>query len=664
MRSGTCLSLLGSLAMLSMPAGAAVSIQSVVPSPAPPQLIGAVIHWSATATDTGAGPLTFQFNIAPPGGKMAMVKDFNLGSLNSGTWTAPAFEWMPTAGEGKYQIQVVAKDFASGERAASTFTFLVKPLVTGATPVVIPTANPLVALFSAPACAAGSRMRVEFTKHGASSGTTTPWAECNPAKTMNFEIAGMYQTSTYTMFSQTATNGKVVDGPPVSFTTGPLPSGSLFPTITVNVPAGPDTDKERVILADTTMPGQGYNFPELAADASGRIIWYYYPATSADLLTRPLSDGILMIQGGPAWNPGTQQNQLLRKIDWAGNIVKETNTGAIQQELLALGAADAQPCTAIPKPPPVGAACLGQFGHEFIHSLPNGYSATIAEIEKIYPAGTQGDNSGLPVDIIGDMIVVLDDNWQAVWYFDTFEHAGGPPQLEINRAAVLHETCGVNQTGCPPIFLLGEGIAPMANDWLHANSLYYWPAPQNGTAKGDLLWSSRHQDWVMRVDYQDGTGTGNILWRMGPDGDWAFNNVNGDPWPWFSHQHEAAIEEANGYLDLFDNGNTRLALLSSACGPADCDSRGMVLQLDEAHLQATPVLSVDLGVYSSAVGSAQLLDNGDYSFMAGFVGNLHGYFIEILPEAGTITGSQVFNWESTMSYRAWRMSSLYEPPSS
>ena len=296
-----------------------------------------------------------------------------------------AFRWMPTASEGTYQIQVVAKDFASGETATSTFSFLVNPLVTGDTPVVVPTANPLVALFSAPACATGSRMRVQFTKRQANSSTSTPWASCNPSRTMTFEIAGMYQNSTYRMFSQTETRGHVVNGPTVGFTTGSLPGNSLFPKFTVNVPAGAETDTQRVILEDLTMPGQGYNFPEVATDLSGRIIWYYYPATSADLLTRPLPDGILIIEGGPAWNPGTQQNQLLRKIDSAGNIVKETNTGVMQQELLALGATDAQPCTSISTPAPVGAACLGQFGHEFMHSLPNGYSAVIASIEKIFP---------------------------------------------------------------------------------------------------------------------------------------------------------------------------------------------------------------------------------------------------------------------------------------
>ena len=62
-----------------------------------------------------------------------------------------------------------------------------------------------------------------------------------------------------------------------------------------------------------------------------------------------------------------------------------------------------------------------------------------ADLQKIFPPGTQGDTSGLPVDIIGTMIIVLDNNWRVVWYFDAFQHAGGAPQLDINRPAVLGE---------------------------------------------------------------------------------------------------------------------------------------------------------------------------------------------------------------------------------
>jgi len=152
---------------------------------------------------------------------------------------------------------------------------------------------------------------------------------------------------------------------------------------------------------------------------------------------------------------------------------------------------------------------------------------------------------------------------------------------------------------------------------------------------------------------------------MGNDGDFTFNNITNDPWPWFSHQHEAGIE-TTGDLTLFDNGNTRVGDLGNDCGPNDCDSRGMALQFDESSMQVTPVVSVDLGVHSYALGSAQLLGNNNYFFMAGFVNGTNSNAIEILPTAGTITGTQVFNLESTVegmiSYRAWRMTNLYEPP--
>jgi arylsulfate sulfotransferase len=125
----------------------------------------------------------------------------------------------------------------------------------------------------------------------------------------------------------------------------------------------------------------------------------------------------------------------------------------------------------------------------------------------------------------------------------------------------------------------------------------------------------------MRVDYQDGTGTGNILWRMGNQGDFALNNVNNDRWPWFSHQHEAGIE-ANGDLTVFDNGNTRVGQLGGGCGPNDCDSRGMSLQFNESTMRVTPILSDDLGGYSVALGSAQLL-NQQLLLLIGF----HQYFV-------------------------------------
>jgi arylsulfate sulfotransferase len=654
----------------------------MTPSLAAPQLVGTQVSWSAKATDTGAGPLTFQFSVQHPGGLMAMARDYNLGNPGSGTWTSLPFVWSPTGIEGAYQIQVIAKDFGTGESAQMTVTYQVSPLVTGSSPVVVKTANPLVALFSSPACAVGSTFRVSFGIKGGKYSTLTPWIPCRAPNTMTVEIAGMRQNSTYDMFSQTQTGGKATDGPTVSFTTGALPGTVPFPNSKIIVAPGQRTDRtDSIILHNPTQLGGGPHYPDVATDLSGNILWYYYPSdvSHSDLLTRPLVGTFLAIENGPAWNPSSEQAQLLHEIDLAGNIVKETNTGILQHELLALGAADARPCNSFSSPAPVGSACLGGFHHDFIQSLPNGYSAVIASVEKIFQPGTQGDTSGLPVDIVGDMIIVLNANWQAVWYFDTFQHDGGGTQLDINRTAVLGETCIAGQGGCPPIFLLSTGIAKQAHDWLHANSLYYWPAPQNGTTKGDIIWSSRHQDWVMRIYYQDATGDGHLLWRMGPGGDFTFNNINNDIWEWFSHQHDVGIENGGaGPMTLFDNGNTRISPatgphastgpilgLGTACKPIDCDSRGMALTVDETTKTVTPVLSVDLGYYSEAIGSAQLLEDGNYFFLAGIVlkgTNAFSHCLEVHPPPASGAIKSALDLQSTEAYRSWQMPSMYAPP--
>ena len=333
----------------------------------------------------------------------------------------------------------------------------------------------------------------------------------------------------------------------------------------------------------------------------------------------------------------------------------------IFEQLLAKGAADGGPCSALPRPAPVGSACLNAFHHDAIQFSigPSRYTAVMVSIEKILPPGTQGDTSGLPVDILGDMIVVLDSNWQVAWYFDTFQHDSGPPQLDINRPAVLGETCGINQSGCPPMFLLGPGIAPLGKDWLHANTIYYSPLDK------DLIWSSKNQDWLMKVDYNNGAGTGNILWRMGPDGDFTFNNINNDPWPWFSAQHESGMENNGaGPLTVFDNGDTRVA--PPPLGVGNGNSRGMALTVDETRMQVTPVLSVDLGTFSTAGGSAQLLSGGNYFFMPAVVlvnlNSLNSFSVEILPTPGTVTGTKVLNLQGPGGYRGWQMPSLYNPP--
>ena len=132
--------------------------------------------------------------------------------------------------EGKYQVQVVVKDFVSGQTTSKTTTFQINPIVTGSAPVVEKTANTLVALFSAPACAAGSLHAGQLSgSDGESARFLTNWMGCHPPATMTFELAGMYPSTEYTLFAQTKTGSKITNGSSISFTTGALPKTIQLP---------------------------------------------------------------------------------------------------------------------------------------------------------------------------------------------------------------------------------------------------------------------------------------------------------------------------------------------------------------------------------------------------------------------------------------------------
>ena len=103
-----------------------------------------------------------------------------------------------------------------------------------------------------------------------------------------------------------------------------------------------------------------------------------------------------------------------------------------------------------------------------------------------------------------------------------------------------------------------------------------------------------------------------MIWRLGKDGD--FTSTRPIPYPWFSHQHDASYEPgSSSTITLLDNGNTRYALDPAAT------SRGQAIELDEQNRVARLVLNADLGVFSSALGSAQRLQDGSYHFDVGFV---------------------------------------------
>src|SRR5262249_26865298 len=103
-------------------------------------LVAERVIWTATAADCGASPV-YQFSAAPHHGAFRVVRDFS--PTNS-------FAWTPMQ-EGDYDIKVPAK---AGYQATETTTAVaadaVASRVTGSQPVITPTLNPLVALYSVP----------------------------------------------------------------------------------------------------------------------------------------------------------------------------------------------------------------------------------------------------------------------------------------------------------------------------------------------------------------------------------------------------------------------------------------------------------------------------------------------------------------------------------
>jgi hypothetical protein len=80
--------------------------------------------------------------------------------------------------------------------------------------------------------------------------------------------------------------------------------------------------------------------------------------------------------------------------------------------------------------------------------------------------------------------------------------------------------------------------------------------------------------------------------------------------------------------------------------------------VDQKNMVVTPVLNADLGVYSNALGSAQLLPNGNHMFEAGTSSGGASQTIEVTP-----SGAQAFNMGGTTSHRAWLMPDMYHVPS-
>lgn len=549
--------------------------------------VGTMVKFTATASQTNPGRHWYRFRAGAFGEDLHIVKDYGPDTT---------LDWTATEHDGIYQVEVAVRDMNTGEVAVtSTWTYF-RSNVTDGQAVVMPTSHPLVFMYSAPSCPAGATMKVQFTSSADGVVQSTPSKPCNPNyNSMNFYLAGMRGDTVYSA-KHIVTNGTgSSESAAIAFTTG----HPLYTPAAQTVLTNPSATPTRGILLEATILT-----PSLATDLNGNIIWSYPGKIS--FITRPEKGGYFF---GVLEDPNADQSgQIVRKFDLAGMTVLETNAARVSEQLAAKGL-----------------HTISAFHHE-ARSLSNGNWLVLAGEERIL-TDVQGPG---PVDVLGDMIIVLDSNLQVVWSWDAFDH------LDTARMATLNDMCAPNS--CPATYL-----APTVNDWLHGNSVQETP-------DGNLLYSARSQDWVIKIDYQGGQGSGNVIWKMGAEGDFTINSS--DPNPWFSHQHDPQFEPNSMTLTLFDNGDLRNSMDPAAT------SRGMALQVDEVNHVVTPMLNADLGSYSFALGAAQLLPNGDYHFDVGFMPDGTSVNMEVDPSGNTVYALHV----GAPEYRSFRMVDMYTSP--
>ena len=558
-----------------------LSVSLVDLAPAVPY-VGSPVIFAASSRGEGAKAV-YRFSVQQPGGAFQVVRDFS---------RSDSFAWNPIQ-EGTYQIRVDVKNgIAARKSEFTTATYTAQTRVVGDSAVVSPMANPLVALYSAPP-SPGASMYVQFAEHGPSlSWQDTSPLPIVPGESTNFIVAGMLPNTTYLM--RHVLDGGTVSAP-VTFTTGSLPPNLQFPAITVVQPpaAGTDLTQSMIFHAGINKSTAITAVNTLATDLNGNVIWYYDPSANnfPGYAQNLEPDSTVMMLGGNAVGVAAGYNTL-RQVDLAGDTLRETNIHAVNAKLAAMH----QPQ-------------ILDFDHE-AKLLPNGDTVVLASTPKTV------NYKGRATRFVGDMVIVLDQNFQPVWVWNAFRW------LNTNRLGTDH---------------------PIPSDWLHANSVSW--SPQDS----DLVVSLRAQDWAIKIDYANGTGNGHVVWKLGAGGN--FKAIANTSQPWFSHQHDVRYINDTTVL-VFDDGNTRQATFPNA------HSRGQEWVLNEQNMTATLKVNADMGNYSSFLGSSELLSNGNLAFTSGGLvvgGKPFGQSIEVLPDGTRIYAQQMNIFE----YRSYFESTLY-----
>lgn len=566
---------------------------------------------SFTATVTGGGTVAWSVNGITGGNATVGTVD------SAGNYTAPAISASSNVVVEAALAAAPQTDFATAVVA------LIHP------GQVQPTSNPQVALYTMNLPQPGT-VTVEFGPDTAYGMRT--WAQPTPSMPNNYggqvsiQVAGMRGSASYHLRALvTLANGVTYQDSDHTFATGIPPITS---SLQITAPGGL-SPQPGIQLFDTISFGPTPYNPNLAqafaTDLQGNVIWTYsYASSPVNVITpiKPLLNGhfllVLTVSSGPTNSiipTGTAND--VREIDLVGDTIHDLPMATLNQSLAANGFPGLN---------------LFAFSRDVL-ALPNGHFVFLAQMAQAVPNVTGYSGT---TEVAGDVLVDVDQNYKPDWVWNSFDH------LDINRHPFQF----------PP-------------DWTHSDALLY------STDDHDLLLSIRNQNWIIKIDYQDATGTGDIVWRLGQGGD--FKLLGGvDPTDWFYAQHGMNFFSANTsgqfQLGLFDDGDDRQFPAGVTCGtpgaPVCNYSTVPVLLVDESARTATLLhhYIAPAALYSFFGGQADLLPNGDIEvdFCAAAAG---ATVQEYQPGAAIVESAPQIVWQAVSpgydQYRSMRRPSLY-----
>ena len=594
------------------------------PVPAPPSNPPPVASQSGSLTISpqyaalGLGQ-TLHFTVAGASGGAVewLVNGMVGGSAATGTVDSSGNYMAPTSAVQSENVTVTVAMTASPQQNFATAVVAIIVAANVTCPLEL--GNPQVAQYSLYLPAPG-KMDVQF-------GTTTgyglnTWQVATPSANggeVQLYVAGMLGETTYHMRAQaTLSNGATYNDVDHTCTTGLPPPTS---TVNISTPSGA-TPQPGIEMWNTLLPSG--DTQAFATDLNGKVIWTYaYPHASADLI-----QGIQLLPNGnllmvvsylssltKAQSPGVINE--IREADLAGNTVKSFNMETLNQRLAAGNFRDAEG----------NLYQLGSFHHSVI-PLPNGHLVLLATYTRKFNnlSGTTGAAS-----VIGDALVDVDQNFNPDWVWNTFDH------LDINRRPMNFP------------------------DWTHSNGMLYSSDDHN------LLLSMRHQNWVIKINFLDGKGSGDVMWRLGESGDFKLAGAV-DPTDWFYAQHGMGYFTPNTTgvfrIGMMDNGNDRIFPTGQVlCQPyapskAQCYSTMPLLELNENNMTATMISHYQPPptFFSFFGGNAEQLANNDVE--TDFCGPVKGAIVvELKPQSSQVV------WQATTpgadQFHVYRLPSLY-----